>query len=133
MTRKKSRPYKIGLHERLRDSKHAISYINAALAQDSTEGFLMALRDVVEAMQGMSALAEDASVNRENLYRTWIRREDGHFPLPSKGVRAAILARMPSANRWMRGDSVRRSVGRLCGRVSSAGRRNSLKRSFCKV
>jgi probable addiction module antidote protein len=69
MTRKKSRPYKIGLHERLRDYKHAISYINAALAEDSTEGFLMALRDVVEAMQGMSALAEDASVNRENLYR----------------------------------------------------------------
>lgn len=87
MTRKKSGPYKTGLYERLRDHKHAISYLNAALSEDSTEGFLIALRDVVEAMQGMSALAEAASVNRKNLYR--MLSEQGNPRLESL---AAVLS-----------------------------------------
>jgi probable addiction module antidote protein len=67
--RRKSRPYEIGLHQRLRDTSHAISYINAA-AGDSIEGFLLALRDFAEATKGMSKVAADADKNRENLYRT---------------------------------------------------------------
>ncbi len=65
---KKSRPYEVGLHERLRDPAHAINYVKAA-AEDSREGFLMALRDVAEATKGMSELAAISSKNRENLYR----------------------------------------------------------------
>jgi probable addiction module antidote protein len=65
----KSRPYEVGLHERLRsDPQHAINYVRAA-AEDSMEGFLLALRDVVDAQGGMSDLASAASLNRENLYR----------------------------------------------------------------
>src|SRR5258708_1197147 len=65
---KKSRPYEVGLHERLKNRTHAVNYINAAAA-DSIEGFLMALRDVAEATKGMSGLANASSRNRENLYR----------------------------------------------------------------
>jgi probable addiction module antidote protein len=65
---RKSKPYEIGLHERLRNRSHAISYLNAA-AEDSIEGFLLALRDVAEATKGMSKVAETADKNRENLYR----------------------------------------------------------------
>lgn len=65
---RKSRPYEVGLYERLREPSHAMSYINAA-AEDSIEGFLLALRDCAEATKGMSRLAVDAEKNRENLYR----------------------------------------------------------------
>jgi probable addiction module antidote protein len=67
--RKKSRSYKIGLDERLKDPRHAASYVDAALENDSIEGFLIALKDVVDANQGMAGLAELTSLNRENLYR----------------------------------------------------------------
>ncbi len=77
---RKSRPYEIGLHERLRNRAHAASYINAA-AEDSVEGFLLALRDVAEATKGMSKVAETADKNRENLYRMLSR--DGNPRLSS--------------------------------------------------
>jgi probable addiction module antidote protein len=72
---RKSRPYEAGLHERLRDRSHAISYVKAAAA-DSIEGFLLALRDVADATLGMSKVAEASEKNRENLYRTL--SEDGN-------------------------------------------------------
>lgn len=56
------------MFDRLRDSRYAVEYVNAA-AEDSDEAFLLALRDVAEARSGMSGLAHDANVNRENLYR----------------------------------------------------------------
>ena len=77
---RKSRPYEIGLHERLRNRAHAASYINAA-AEDSVEGFLLALRDVAESTKGMSKVAETADKNRENLYRMLSR--DGNPRLSS--------------------------------------------------
>jgi probable addiction module antidote protein len=47
---------------------YAAKYLTAAAA-DSDEAFLVALRDVAEARKGMSKLAAEAGVNRENLYR----------------------------------------------------------------
>jgi probable addiction module antidote protein len=67
MTRR-SKPYEEGLHKRLRDPDYAARYLGAML-EDSDEGFLLALRDVAEAGQGLGKLAETAKVNRENLYR----------------------------------------------------------------
>jgi probable addiction module antidote protein len=72
---RKSRPYEVGLHERLGNRAHAISYIKAAAA-DSIEGFLLALRDVADATLGMSKVAEASEKNRENLYR--MLSEDGN-------------------------------------------------------
>jgi probable addiction module antidote protein len=77
---RKSRPYEIGLRERLRDASHAVSYVKAA-AEDSQEGFLLALRDLAEVTKGMSKVAEAADKNRENLYR--MLSEDGNPRLDS--------------------------------------------------
>lgn len=61
-------PYVEGLYERLRDPEHAAAYLNAALEDGDQEVFLLALRDVAEA-RGMSSVAQQAQLNRENLYR----------------------------------------------------------------
>ena len=80
MMPKKSRPYEVGLHQRLQDPVHVLNYVKAA-AEDSMEGFLLALRDVADATKGMSELAVSASKNRENLYR--MLPEDGNPRLRS--------------------------------------------------
>ena len=46
---KRSRPYEIGLNERLRDPNYAVGYLNA-MWEDSVEGFLLALRQVHQAL-----------------------------------------------------------------------------------
>jgi len=86
--RKKSRPYKIGLRERLQDPAHAANYINATLEENTNEALRTALRDVAEVTQGMSGLAESASVNRENLYR--MLSEHGNPRL--ENLRSVLLA-----------------------------------------
>jgi probable addiction module antidote protein len=64
----RSRPYKTGLSERLKDADYAAAYLNAAM-KESREVFLLALRDVAEAHK-ISRVASVAGVNRETLYRT---------------------------------------------------------------
>jgi probable addiction module antidote protein len=81
MPKNKPRPYETGLRERLRSSfEHSVNYVRAA-AEDSKDGFLLALRDVAEARIGMSDLANAASLNRENLYR--MLSEEGNPRLES--------------------------------------------------
>jgi probable addiction module antidote protein len=74
--------YKADLLGRLRDLQYAQLYLDAA-AKESQETFLLALRDVAEAQKGMSQLAEEADVNRENLYRAL--SEDGNPRLSTLG------------------------------------------------
>ena len=64
----RSRPYKIGLKERLRDPEHVAAYLNAA-KKESQQVFMLALRDVAEAYK-ISKVAAAAGLNRETLYRT---------------------------------------------------------------
>ena len=67
----RSRPYKEGLLERLKDPQEAAAYLDAALEDGDTEVFLLALRDVAEArLGGMTTLAQQTGLNRETLYRT---------------------------------------------------------------
>jgi probable addiction module antidote protein len=66
----RTRSYKKSLTERLKDPKEAAAYLNAALADDDLRVFLVALRDVVEAHGGISALAKETDLNRVSLYRT---------------------------------------------------------------
>lgn len=70
----KTRSYKKTLSERLADPKEAAAYLNAALADEDIRVFLVALRDVVEAYGGISALAKETDLNRESLYRTLSRQ-----------------------------------------------------------
>jgi DNA-binding phage protein len=54
----------------LQDPKTALAYLNEALLDEDQRVFLLALKNVLEAQGGdMSALAREAQLNRENLYR----------------------------------------------------------------
>ena len=60
--------YEAGLKEALTDPEEAAAYLNAALEENDQEIFLLALRDIAEA-RGFTRIAQDTSLNRENLYR----------------------------------------------------------------
>lgn len=59
--------YEDGLYAALQDPEEAAAYLNAALAENDQEVFLLALHDVANA-HGFSQLAQDTQLNRENLY-----------------------------------------------------------------
>ncbi len=60
--------YETGLLDSLKDKDEAAAYMNAALEDGSQDAFLMALKDVANA-HGLTNLARDTSLNRENMYR----------------------------------------------------------------
>lgn len=65
-----SRPFGQTRNAILRDSEAAALYLEEALAAGDTEAFKLALRNVVEAQGGMTALARETELSRETLYRT---------------------------------------------------------------
>lgn len=68
-TKKSSANYHDDLIESLKDPEEAVGYLRAALEEsDMPEVFLVALRNVAEA-RGISQLARDTHLNRENLYK----------------------------------------------------------------
>jgi len=77
---KPSVKYENGLKKALANPEEAAAYLNAALEDGSQDVFLMALRDVAEA-RGLTRLARETSLNRENMYR--ILSEKGNPQLSS--------------------------------------------------
>lgn len=75
----KVKDYKKHLLEQLQDPEEAAAYLNAALQNEDSHLFLLALRDLAEAQGGMNWLAEEAELNRESLYRTLSRRGNPRF------------------------------------------------------
>ncbi|MGD0664865.1 MAG: addiction module antidote protein [Rhabdochlamydiaceae bacterium] len=69
-TMKKSKSYKEHLFKRLQDPKEAASYLNAALEDEDSRVFLIALKDIAEAHGGIAKLAKETDLNRESLYKT---------------------------------------------------------------
>ena len=67
MTRSSS--YRESLLKSLADPNEASAYLNAAL-EDSPRAFLKALKNVAQARQ-VSAIAKDAGIQRETLYRSF--------------------------------------------------------------
>lgn len=68
MTR--STPYKDYLYKTLTDPIRASEYLNAALEEDDLPTFVLALKDVVEAIGGgVGKVAQKSHLNRENLYK----------------------------------------------------------------
>jgi probable addiction module antidote protein len=61
------RPSSVGLSQRLREPDYVTEYLNAAL-RDSNQGFLLALRDVADALS-MSEISKSSGLDRVNLYR----------------------------------------------------------------
>ena len=78
--KKPSANYETGLKEDLVDPEEAAAYLNAALEEGTQDVFLMALRDVANA-HGLTRLARETSLNRENMYR--ILSETGNPQLSS--------------------------------------------------
>jgi probable addiction module antidote protein len=72
----RSRAYEETLNKVLADPEQAAEYLNAALDENDPAAFLMALKDVANVHGGMSWLAEETSLNRENMYRMF--SEDGN-------------------------------------------------------
>ncbi len=69
-----STSYQKDLIAALKDHSEAAAYLNAAIEEGDRGVFLLALRNVVEANGGMSAVAERANLSRENLYRMLSKR-----------------------------------------------------------
>lgn len=68
------------LLEQLQDPDEAAAYLKAALADPDERIFLIALRDVLEARGGSIAdLAEETSLNKQNLYRMLSKRGNPRF------------------------------------------------------
>lgn len=63
-----SRDYEDFLLETLKDPNEARAYLNAALEDEDYKVFLLALKDVAKAF-GISRIASETNLNRENLYR----------------------------------------------------------------
>lgn len=63
-----TKSYRDSLLERLRDPAEAAAYLDAALEDEDSQVFLLALRDVAEA-RGIGRVAVDANLNRESLYK----------------------------------------------------------------
>ena len=64
-----SRNYQDSLIEALRDPREAAAYLDAALEEGDRAVFLVAIRNVIKALGGMSHIAREGGLNRENLYR----------------------------------------------------------------
>ncbi len=94
----KAKSYKEHLLKQLRDPKEAAAYLNAAIYDEDPHVFLLALRDIAEAKGGMGWLADEADLNRENLYRTLSLKGNPRFfnllaVLDAVGLEFSIHAR----------------------------------------
>ena len=92
-----TKSYRDSLFESLQDPAEAAAYLDAALEDEDSRVFLLALRDVAEA-RGISWVATEADLNRESLYR--MLSEDGNPRLSSLdallralGLRLAVEVR----------------------------------------
>jgi probable addiction module antidote protein len=74
------------LFAQLQDAEFAAEYLNAANEDDDPQTYLAALRKVVEARCGMTALAAQTQLSRETLYRTLSARGN-----PTIKTLAAVL------------------------------------------
>ena len=98
----KTKNYKEHLLKQLKKPEEAAAYLNAALNDDDPHVFLLALRDIAEAKGGMGWLADQADLNRENLYRTLSLKGNPRFfnliaVLDAIGFELTIRARRKSA------------------------------------
>ena len=90
-----SRPYRDTLIEALCDPQEAAAYLDAALEAGDRSAFLLAMRNVIKALGGMTQIARDTGLNRENLYRVLSEQGNPEFTsleklLKSLGLRLSV-------------------------------------------
>ena len=66
--------YREDLLERLKNPDYAAEYLAQVLGQKDKGAFLVALKDVVEATGGVSAIAKRVGLKRPSLYKVFSRR-----------------------------------------------------------
>jgi probable addiction module antidote protein len=91
----KTKSYKEDLLKELKDPEYASAYLAQALESEDQSVFLLALRDVVEAGGGASAVARQARIQRESLYKALSSRGNPRLTtlqgiLKSVGLRIAV-------------------------------------------
>ena len=89
-----AKPYEL---ERLRDPETAAAYLSIAAKDDDPAAFLQALRNVTEAMGGVSKIAVLTGLNRQQLYRTLSSKGNPELRsltkiLDASGVRLQFVA-----------------------------------------
>ncbi|MCF8083692.1 MAG: putative addiction module antidote protein [Deltaproteobacteria bacterium] len=92
--KKLTEKYENNLKADLLDPVEAAEYLNAALEDGSQEVFLMALKDVANA-KGISEIARETNLNRENLYRILSTKgnpklKNLNYVLNSVGLRLSV-------------------------------------------
>jgi len=87
-SKRQFRKYEDSLRERLADPEYARVFLDVALEEYEQDGdakaFLLALRDVAEAQGGITKLAEQTKLNRQNLYKAL--SEEGNPRLKTLGA-----------------------------------------------
>jgi probable addiction module antidote protein len=74
LTNMRLKNYREDLLERLKDADYAAEYLAQVLAENDKAAFLVALKDVVEATGGMSAMAKRVGLKRPSLYKVFSKR-----------------------------------------------------------
>ena len=97
MAIKSKKDYQEDLIQSLKNSREAAAYLNAAIEDGDRELFLLALRNIAEAQGGVSAIAEKAHLNRENLYRMLSKKGNPEIKslitlLSAMGLRLTVKA-----------------------------------------
>ena len=96
-----SKPYRDSLVQALRDPGEAAAYLDAALEAGDRAAFLLAIRHVIQATEGMSQTARTTGLNRENLYRLLSEKGNPELSsleklLESLGLRLSVEVARPS-------------------------------------
>lgn len=96
-----AKPYVL---ERLRDPQTAAAYLSAAAREDDPGAFLQALRNVTEAMGGISKIASRTGLNRQQLYRTLSKEGNPELRsltkiLDASGLQFVVAAKPARMNR----------------------------------
>lgn len=98
----KLKSYKADLLKELKDPEYASAYLVEAFESGDQAAFLLALRDVVEAGGGGSAVARRAHVQRESLYKALSSRGKPRLTtlqgiLSPVGLRIAVVPESQAA------------------------------------
>lgn len=88
MKRKKSADYQAYLIESLKDPEEATGYLNAALEGGDIDVFLLALHHVVQAMGGVSRIAEKSHKSRTSLYKALSKEGNPYLKSISEVLKA---------------------------------------------
>lgn len=94
--------YKDDLLERLKDPEYAGAYLAQVLEDGDNAAFLIALKDVVDASGGMSAMAGRVDLKRPSLYKILSKKGNPTLStlqeiLKPLGLRISIMPCIPAA------------------------------------